>query len=93
MDSDDTKLATTIQAINFAIEIGVRYIILEGDLAYVIDMLWSKEKDLAYVIDMVEAAIGIIHGHKDNFIDFYKYFKIKLYCTCALLHRTSASYI
>ena len=35
----EAKLAGAIQSINFAIEIGVRDIISEGDLANVIDML------------------------------------------------------
>ena len=46
MDLEEAvELATTGQAINFAIRIGARDIILEGDLANVIDKLWSKEED------------------------------------------------
>ena len=38
-DSKKSKQVKVVQAINFAIEIGVRDIILEWDLAYVIDKL------------------------------------------------------
>ena len=38
-NSNEAKLAAVVQAVNFAIEIGVRNIILGGDLAYVIDKL------------------------------------------------------
>ena len=49
----------------------VRYIMLEGDLAYVIDKFWSKEEDNSWLGAMVEATIlriSIMHSHKDNFI-------------------------
>ena len=48
----------------------VRYIILEGDLGYVIDKFWSKEEDNSRLGAMVEATIlriNIMHSHKDNF--------------------------
>ena len=49
----------------------VRYIIIEGDLIYVIDKFRPKEKDNSWLGAMVEATIlriSIMHSHKDNFI-------------------------
>ena len=49
----------------------VRYIILEGELGYVIDKFWSKEEDNSWLGAMVKATIlriSIMHSHKDNFI-------------------------
>ena len=51
--------------------LGVKNIILKGDLAYVIDKFQSNEEDNSWLGAMVEAAglkINIMHGHKDNFI-------------------------
>ena len=42
MNLEKAKLTTIVQAIDFEIEICVRYIILEGDLAYAIDKFRSK---------------------------------------------------
>ena len=49
----------------------VRYIIIEGDLIYVIDKFRPKEEDNSWLGAMVEATIlriSIMHSHKDNFI-------------------------
>ena len=48
MDLEETELATVGQAINFAIGIGARDIILEGDLASFFDKLWSEKEDSTY---------------------------------------------
>ena len=60
-----------VQATNFEIELCVRYIILEGDLTYVIDKFRPKDEDNSWLGAMVEATIlgiSIMHSHKDNFI-------------------------
>ena len=60
-----------VWAINFEIELCVRYIIIEGDLTYVIDKFRPKEEDNSWLGAMVEATIlriSIMHSHKDIFI-------------------------
>lgn len=54
LDSEEAKLARAIQSINFAIEIGVTNIILEGDSTNVIDTLQSKEEENSWLGAMVE---------------------------------------